>query len=155
MNPLAGRIRYQYGVAIARNMKAPVSAPSRLPERGMPRQAIFNRGPSEGTSDKGVVTRADRLGIIEAAGRDIQLIQAIALIGNRRPAVTAETSDNLGGGSESFHLTLRHPERFRAYRKPGNNRSAARAPAKSAMAQRLVHRRAAYLIPYRTTLATA
>src|SRR5262249_21505240 len=95
----------------------------------------------------GVVARRYGFGMIEAAGRDVDLIGMV--IGLKRQlgaALGTEAAGSLAARSEVRRITLHESKFGRPYAEPGNKRRAGSVPTDGAMAIRFVERAARHLV---------
>src|SRR5215510_13166903 len=95
----------------------------------------------------GVVARRYGFGMIEAAGRDVDLIGMV--IGLKRQlgaAMGTEAAASLAARSEVRRITLHESKFGRPYAEPGDKRRAGSAPTDGAMAIRFVERAARHLV---------
>src|SRR5262249_35327512 len=95
----------------------------------------------------GVVARRNGFVMIEAAGRDVDLIGMV--IGLKRQlgaAMGTEAAASLAARSEVRRITLYESKLGRSYAEPGDKRRARSAPADGAMAIRFVERAARHLV---------
>src|SRR5262245_21578522 len=94
-----------------------------------------------------VVARRCGFGMIEAAGRDVDLIgRVIGLKRQLRAAMGTDAAASRAARPEVRRITLHESKFGRPYAEPGDKRRAGGAPADGAMAIRFVERAARHLV---------
>src|SRR5208337_408347 len=122
-------------------------ASSRLPALRVLGKSVHRVDPAQLATHVGVVFRLNRLGLIEAAKRDVELIRkAIVLEHERGPAGRVERTAGLGRRPDTCWRSRGKAESCAREACPGHKRCSARAAANRAMTKGFVEGGALHLI---------
>jgi hypothetical protein len=126
---------------------APPRALSGRPRLRVLGEPVRNPNPGQFAAGIRVVARRQGFGMIEAAGRDVDLIgMIVALKSQLRPAVGTEAPRCLSARSEACRIARHKPKLGRTDAEPGDERRACGSPADRTVAIRCIERRAAHFV---------
>src|SRR5262249_33654898 len=120
------------------------------------RQTIGKPNPRQLVAGMSVVARRHGLGLIEAAGRDVDLVGILVAVERQLgAAMGAEAAAGLAARAEVRRIARDPSKLGRPDAEPGHERRAGRSSANGTMAIRLVERRAGHLVPNPAAKASA